>query len=269
MSRWATICAVPGSCAVKLIGGSVQFVPGARQAITIGATPGCRTAGSLDFGWAGYGNISAITCCPGATWTVVPLAAGVTTAGSRTVLGGGEDRTEGFGAVAVVGTPGGPGGAGGRGEDGTDLLLGGAGLRFVADEGVPGPVMAGELSEKPVDALATGAGPDPGAASRVELADTVPGAPGEEAAAFPRSAVEEQETVVKPTRTAHSAVTPTQCPRARIADLLDPTVPRADSPTVLRSGPAEQTIRRRRKSVPGDGLGRPAISRHVRFYPVG
>ena len=167
----------------------MQLVPGARQAITIGETPGCRTAGSLEIGRAGYGNCSAITCWPGATWTVVPFWAGVTITGSCAEPGGGEDRTEGFGAVAVVGSAGGPGGAGRRdedgGEDGTDRLPGVAGLRLVVDEGVPGPVAAGEPSVESVGAFATGAGSDPGAASRVELADTVLKAPGDEAAAFP------------------------------------------------------------------------------------
>lgn len=97
ISRCATICAVPGSAASNVWGGAVHTVPGGRQAITIGEMPGFSTAGLLDFGSAGHGNIAATTSCPTATWIVAPFCAGVTVTVPWAVLGGlVGGRDEGF-----------------------------------------------------------------------------------------------------------------------------------------------------------------------------
>lgn len=187
--------AVPRVRAVKDIGGSMQSICVGRHVITVGDMPGCRIAGSLDFGWAGYGKSSAITSCPSATCTVPPLCAGVTITVPRAVLGAldGADGTEdtdgrdGTGAVDRDGVadrddgpaPDGPALDGpaldGPGADGPEALVPEAEL-------APGPD-----SDPLVDPSADpSADPptEPPAASCVELADTVPEAPDDAAPAF-------------------------------------------------------------------------------------
>lgn len=74
----------------------MHAVPGGWHTITIGEIPGSNTAGLVDFGCAGHGNISAVTSWPSATWIVMPFCAGVTVTLPCAVLGaelgGGEDR---------------------------------------------------------------------------------------------------------------------------------------------------------------------------------
>lgn len=149
----------------------MQSICVGRHVITVGDMPGCRIAGSPDFGWAGYGKSSAITSCPGATCTVPPFCAGVTTTAPRAVLGA---------------LDGGDGGDGGDGRDGT----GAVDRDGVADRD-DGPVLdapvldAPELDPPDPDGPVLDAPPtEPPAASCVELADTVPEAPDDAVPAF-------------------------------------------------------------------------------------
>ena len=66
VTREVVISAVPRLRATNVRGGSVHELPG-RHTITIGDTPGARTAGSVDTGAEGYGNCAAMTEVPTAT----------------------------------------------------------------------------------------------------------------------------------------------------------------------------------------------------------
>jgi len=142
MSRCTTICAVPRARATKVIGGPMHAEPGGRHAMYIGEMPGSSTAGLVDFGCAGHGNISAVTSWPSATWIVMPFCAGVTVTLPCAVLGaglgGGEDR-------------------GGEGVDGRDdecaeeIVPGTEADVPVLDEGIPEDETGLESLESTVD----------------------------------------------------------------------------------------------------------------------
>jgi hypothetical protein len=120
------------------------------------------------------------------------------------------------------------------------------------NEGVPDPVAPAVL---PADPLGAGAGFEPDADSSVELADTVPEPAADEAPAFTWLADEEQETVVKQTRTAHTTAVLTQCRRGCIAGLLDVFVRRVHpdgTPVRGPSGGASANAASRSRKVGSD-----------------